>query len=63
MKIEYLISISGAILVVYRTHEGDYYYEISFWDGSLYQPTEIYDTAEKARDVGVEAIEIVIGYR
>jgi hypothetical protein len=63
MRIEHLISISGAILIVYYTPGKCYQYEISFWDGSFARPQEIYYTAEAALEVGIEAIEIVIGYR
>ncbi len=63
MRIEHLISIKGAILVVYYTSSNCYQYEIVFWDGSSYQPQEIYYTANKARDVGIESIKIVIGYQ
>ena len=62
MKIEYLISISGAILVVYRTSNGDYQYEILFWDGTLHQPQETYSLAYRAKVVGIESIKTVIGY-
>jgi len=34
---------------------------MKFYDGSIYQPQEIYDAADKARDVGLERIKIVIG--
>ncbi|MBE9044943.1 hypothetical protein IQ255_11075 [Pleurocapsales cyanobacterium LEGE 10410] len=62
MVIEYLIGISGATLIVYRV--GEYFqYEIVFWDGSLYQPQEIYHESGEARDVGLESIKIVIGYQ
>ena len=62
MKLEHLISIGGAILVVYRNGEGDYRYEIVFWDGTLYQPDELYQTSNRAKAVGIESIKIVIGY-
>jgi hypothetical protein len=62
MKIEHLISIDGAILVVYRTNTSSYKYAIAFWDGSLYSPNELYYTAEKALKIGKESIKIVIGY-
>ena len=62
MKLEHLVSIKGAVLVVY--YVGDIYsqYEIVFWDGSIYQPQEIYDTADKALNVGIDSIKTVIGY-
>jgi hypothetical protein len=62
MKIEYVIGISGAILVVYCIDEKCYQYEIVFWDRTIYQPQEMYESADKARDVGLENIKIVIGY-
>jgi hypothetical protein len=34
---------------------------IAFWDGSIYQPTEIYCTAEAALKVGIDCIKVVIG--
>ncbi len=63
MKIEYVIGIDGATLVVYCVGEKCYQYARAFWDGTLYQPQEIYDTAAKARDVAVENIKVVIGYQ
>ena len=62
MKLERLISISGAVLMVYYVGDCYYQYEILFWDGSIYQPQEMYETAGEARDVGLESIKIVIGY-
>jgi hypothetical protein len=63
MKIEHLISIDGAILVIYYNHVSSYKYEIAFWDGSLYNPDELYDTADKALKVGIKSIKIAIGYQ
>ena len=54
MKIEHLISINGAILMVYYASSEYYQYEIAFWDGSIYQPSELYKTANQARNVGVD---------
>ena len=62
MKIEHLISINGAILMVYYTSSQCYQYEIAS-DSLIYQPNEIYKTAKQALDVGVERIKIVIGYQ
>ncbi len=62
MAIKHLVGISGATLIVYRVDEY-FQYEIAFWDGSIYQPQEMYQTADKARDVGLESIKIVIGYQ
>ncbi len=61
MTIKHLVGINGATLIVYRVDEY-FQYEIAFWDGSIYQPQEMYESADKARDVGLESIKIVIGY-
>ena len=61
MAIAYLVSISGATLVIYRINEY-FQYEILFWDGSIYQPQEMYQTAEKALNIGIDSIKTVIGY-
>ena len=50
MKLERLVSIDGAALAVYYVGDLYYRYEILFWDGSIYQPQEIYETADKAAD-------------
>ena len=50
MKLERLISINGAVLAVYYVGDLCYQYEILFWDSSIHQPQEIYDTADKAAD-------------
>lgn len=63
MKIEHLISINGAILMVYSTGSEYYQYEIVLWNGLIYQPNELYETANQARNVAVERIKIVIGYQ
>lgn len=63
MKIEHLVSINGAILIVYYSNTSSYKYEIAFLDGSLYSPNELYYTAEKALKVGRESIKIVTGYQ
>lgn len=62
MKIEYLISIERAILMVYYTHQKCYQYEIAFGDGSSYLPDEIYYTASTALEVGKETIKIMSDY-
>lgn len=63
MKIEYLISIDRAILMVYYTPGKCYQYALAFRDGSIYQPSELYYTASKALKVGKEAIRIISDYR
>lgn len=62
MKLERLVSINGAVLVVYYVGDLCYQYEILFWDGSIFQPQEMYESADKALNVGVESIRTVIGY-
>ena len=62
MKIEHLIVINGSILMVYRTNEGDYQYEIILWNGTLYQPDELYVKPDRALAIGLEMIEVVFGY-
>ena len=62
MKLEHLISIGGAVLVVYYVGDLCYQYEILFWDGSIYQPKQIYETPEVALNIGIESIKTVIGY-
>ena len=63
MKLQHLITINGAILMVYHVGDRYYRYEILFWDGSIYQAREIYESADKALSVGLESIKIVIGYQ
>ncbi len=63
MRIEHLLTIKGVVLAVYYTNSKCYQYSIAFWDGSIYQPDEIYYTAEKALEVGLEKIRITIGYQ
>ena len=63
MRIEHLISINGAILMVYYTKGKCYQYEIAFGDYTIYQPDEIYYTANKALEIGIERIRITIGYQ
>ena len=62
MNIEHLVSINGAVLVVYYVSDLFYQYEILFWDGSIYQPQEIYETADKALNIGIDSIKTTIGY-
>jgi hypothetical protein len=63
MKLERLISIDGAVLVVYYVGDLCYQYEILFWDYSIYQPQEIYETADKALNMGLEIVKVTIGYQ
>ena len=62
MKLEHLVSIDGAVLVVYYVGDLLYQYEILFWNSSIYQPQEMYETANKALNVGIESIKTTIGY-
>ena len=63
MSIKRLLTINGAILAVYHSDAKCYQYSIAFWDGGIYQPDEIYYTANKALEVGIEKIRITIGYQ
>ena len=63
MKIEHLTIINGVILMVCDISSQSYQYEIVVSDGLIYQPNEIYKTANQARDVGIERIKIVLGSR
>ena len=54
MNIPYLIVGQIATLLVYGTPRSYYQYQILFSDGSLYQPQELYPTAEGALKVGLE---------
>ena len=62
VKLERLVSINGAVLVVYYISDRCYQYEILFWDGSIYQPQEVYETVDKALNIGIDSIKTVIGY-
>ena len=62
MKLQHLVSINGAVLVVYYVGDLFYQYEILFWDGSIYQPQEVYERAEGALNIGIDSIKTVIGY-
>ena len=69
MKIEHLVTINGAILVVYYISDCEasrrhrcYQYEILFWDNSIHQPQEIYESVDKALNIGIDSIKTVIGY-
>jgi hypothetical protein len=63
MKLEYLTSINGAVLVVYYVSNLGYQYEIAFWDGCIFQPQEMYESADKALNMGLETVKVVIGYQ
>ena len=62
MKIEHLVTINGAILLVYYVGVRCYQYEILFWDSSIHQPQEMYETLDEALNVGIDSIKTVIGY-
>ena len=63
MRVEHLRSIKGAVLVVNHTDQKCYQYSILFWDGSISTLDGIFYTADKALEMGIEAIETKIGYR
>ena len=48
--------------MVYCTSEKSYQYAIIFGDGSIYQPDEIYYTAEKALNLGRQYVEFLRNY-
>ena len=62
MKLERLVSVSGAVLVVYYVGDRYYQYEILFWDSSIYQPQEVYESADEALNLGIDSIKTTIGY-
>ena len=62
MKLERLVSINGAVLVVYYVGDLFYQYEILFWDNSIHQPQDMYETVDEALNVGIDSIKTVIGY-
>ncbi len=62
MKIIHLIASDAALLLVYRTSNHLYSYQILFRDGSVYQPQELYHHAYIALNVGRDRIKLVTGY-
>ena len=62
MKIEYLILIDNIILTVYYTSKKYFQYEIILDDGPIYQPDEIYFTAERALKSGRQSLEQLKNY-
>ena len=62
MKLERLVSINSAILVVYYVSDLFYQYEILFWDNSIHQPQDMYETVDEALNVGIDSIKTVISY-
>ncbi len=61
MKIIYLIASQTALLLVYRTSNSLYSYQIFFWDGLVYIPQELYPHAYIALDVGRDRINLLTG--
>ncbi len=62
MKIINLIAIQSAALLVYRTSNHLYSYQILFRDGSVYQPQELYHHAYIALNVSRDRIKLVTGH-
>ena len=62
VKLERLVSINGAVLVIYYVGDRCYQYEILFWDNSIHQPQQIYESVDKALNIGIDSIKTVIGY-
>ncbi len=48
--------------MIYYTSNKCYQYAIIFGDGSIYQPDEIYCTAEQALKLGRQSIEFLRNY-
>lgn len=63
MDIRHILTTNRAILIVYYTDSKCYQYSIVLWDGGIYQPQEIFYTANKALEVGIEKIRVTIGYQ
>ncbi len=62
MSIIHLVTTQAALLLVYRTSNSLYAYQILFGDGSVYTPQELYYHASTALKVGRERINIVTDY-
>ena len=63
MTIKHLLTINGALLMGYHIDSKCYKYSIAFWDGGIYQTDDIFYTADRALEAGLEEIRITIGYQ
>ncbi len=61
MKIIHLIANDAALLLVYRTSNHLYSYQILFWDGLIYTPQELDHHAYIALNIGRDRIKLVTG--
>ncbi len=61
MTIIHLVATQSAALMVYRTSNHLYSYQILFWDGLIYTPQELYPHAYIALNVGRDRIKVVTG--
>ncbi len=61
MTIIHLVTTQSAALLVYRTSNQLYSYQILCWDGLLYTPQELYQHAYIALNVGRDRIKIFTG--
>ena len=61
MTIIYLVATQSAALLVYRTSNHLYSYQILFWHGLFYNPQELYHHAYIALNVGRDRINLLTG--
>ena len=61
MTIIHLVVTQSAALLVYRTSNHLYSYQILFWHGLFYNPQELYHHAYIALNLGRDRIKLVTG--
>ncbi|MGK7952901.1 MAG: hypothetical protein AB4368_29955 [Xenococcaceae cyanobacterium] len=61
MTIIHLVVTQSAALLVYRTSNYLYSYQILCWDGLFYNPQELYHHAYIALNLGLKRIKVVTG--
>ena len=61
MTIIHLVATQSAALLVYRTSNSLYSYQICFWNGLIYSPQELYPHAYIALNIGRDRIKVVTG--
>ncbi len=61
MTIIHLVTTQSAALLVYRTSNYLYSYQILFSNGLIYRPQELYHHAYIALNVGRDRIKVVTG--
>lgn len=62
MTIIHLVATKSSALLVYRTSNHLYSYQILFWHGLFYNPHELYHHAYIALNVGRDRIKLVTGH-